>query len=437
VCIEQDVCIIDCASAVFPRSGPNNLTPKRGGVVRSYTEQNPLVTLDLPNKPRDYTVDIYTTFKARLYAQYPTNMITPILYRPNMRESIMSSSVECGDGVGVFVIERYHISNMGKSEFESYLNYIVNTKGLSYDDSTVDSIVQRVCDAKSNKGTGLVTDIAIITFMPKGSIVESQYSYMSGPGITICHGDIPDNLYHPFSSKHLESTILSGPEDGGVCVSLVLVSDDTKPRYFMIGNSVGTIRPTRAKRGIALPSGCSMVISREGVQTDEVFMRPEEFEDYGLYKTRDECVTNGNKALLLEERNMENAMKKALVEKEKIELSKEKVGLDKEKVILETAKIDSERECVEVVHRNKLKAAEIDLTKAEMEVKKADALGGIAIRLAGAKAAIDITQKSAIGKLGVEKAAIDREKAEFELNASKAIHGLKLGEGLIKLLGRV
>lgn len=436
MCIEQDACIIDCESAIFPKPVGSDLTPKRGGVVRSYTEQNPLVPLNDPNKPKDYTIDIYSTFKAKLYAQYTTNMITPVLYRPNMRESIIASSIKCGDGVGVFVIERYHISSMGRPEFETYLNYITNTRGLSYCDGVIEDIVNRVHDIKSKRGGGLAIDINIITFMPKEHIVEGQYSYMSGPGITICQEAIPDDLYHPFSKARLESTTLPDPEGGGVCVSLVLVSDDTKPRYFMIGNKVSTIRPTRTKHNTVLPSGCSMVISKDGVRTDETYIRPEEFEDYGLYRSRDACVTNGNKALLLEERNMENAMKRAIADKDKIELGKEKVVLEKEKVVLETEKLDADREHAEVIQKHKVISMDLDMCKISAEIRKADALAGITVRTAGAKAAMDITTKRVVSQLGIDKALVDREKAEFELGASKAIHKLKITEGLMKLITR-
>ena len=413
---EPDVYIDRGTSALIPKSSDGETDPISGNsvIMRDYAKQNPIVLEQEISKPKDYCVNVFSTFNELLYTQHQNNLITPITYRANADLRGINKYMDTQKGKGVFVVERYNIVSILKRNLPDFLDYYEETRGIAYNEETIERIRALIAGSVTNKNRFSSVEIRILTFIPEHRIREHQFTYVTGPGVVIVHGDVPPNLLHPYSPAYLEETLLNPvKDDGSTSIDITIIDNDNKPYYFMLGSDVKTIRPLRVKQNNVLPLGGTIVTSRKGFVVDEKFIKLEEFEASGLYRSSELCKTNGNRALMIEELKINNDLERAKLELDKIKESNEKLKLE---AIARKEQYDLDME---------KKRAELFYYKASKNLEYAHICNKYTID--NKSSMLTLRTNAAKLKADIHKSISDVEKAE-------QLHKIKVAEHVPKLL---
>jgi len=362
---QQDVIIEPCSSSVVPVADQKTFDPITGyGPPPNGTFNDaPNVLEDDIKGSRQHSVNIFSTINSKLYAQFHTNMIIPITYRAGLDMFLLNKHTNCGNGLGVFIIERYNLPSISKHSISPILEYYSRTRGLSYDDTTIEDIIVLINNSKikhgANHGALRSLEIRIITFISEKVIKDNQYTYVGGPGITICHSEMPPYVSHPYSESNMKDITFNNEEDSNsMAIDISIVTNNGNPRYIMLGNDVKVIRPITTNKKSVLPDGCTIITSRGNEVIDDIYFPMEDFEHHGLYSSREQCVTNGNRSLAVEDSKYKVELEKAKLELRKVNESNKKLTLEHDhKVNINAIEID--RKLVE--YQLSVSSKEVDL----------------------------------------------------------------------------
>jgi len=416
VSIDYNVPVVQSQTAVVPSapmSGPDPLVP-RPKTVALYTKQNPSSGVYDPSSDRNYTVQIFRTCRDVLYAQYITNMITPIQYRTYFDCDDINCYVNNNNTEGVYIIESYSLLGVSTSETEDFLNYYNKTKGLPYDSDISESIKETIFKHRTKRNHRIDSIIRVVTYISADIIRSNQFTYVTGPGIVLIDGCVPEDLYHPYSIKHLKDSLLSNAkEDGCVTIDITIIDSDNKPYYYMLGNTVESIRPVNTRKGSVLPKGAAIVIRRGDKIIREKSVNLENFEDNGFYRSKELCATKGNIQLAADERKHNVELTKLEYELSKLKEANNKLILERETRILTN---------------------ELDINKRTSDLEYHKAAKEIDLRHTASKSVIELGVKRVDIKNAELKGVLDAKKYEIESMRSRDLHRIKMVDSNIKLL---
>jgi len=413
MCIEQDIFIEPCDSALISNTRETEFDPITGsGPIPSNFNSSKYRALEHDNTTRHYSVNVFSTTNDKLFAQFHTNMIMPIVRRTSLDVCNLREHLSCDNGLGVFIIERYLLPHIGVGDLADVINYYVESRGLPYDDKTIEQVRRLIFDSKGSRNLSGMLEIRLVTFIPRDKLISNQYTYVTGPGVVICHGTVPSNLNHPYSEYHMEDTILSDIADpGSLTMDISIVTDDAKPRYLMLGKDVKCIRPIATKRRSILPKGCTIVTNRGGEVIDDKYFPIEDFEENGLYNSRELCITNGNRSLAVEE------------SKYHIELAK---------VELELRKLKEANKKLTMEHNGRIEVHKLDMTKRHVDTILSNSAKEIEIINNRIKSLFDNYNKMAsilCGRVGV---SLDQIKAANGIANANRLTDIKIADQVIK-----
>jgi len=389
---QQDVIIEPCSSSVVPVADQKTFDPITGyGPPPNGTFNDaPNVLEDNIKGSRQHSVNIFSTINSKLYAQFHTNMMIPIMYRAGLDMFLLNKHTNCGNGLGIFIIERYNLPNTSKHSISPILEYYSRTRGLSYDDDTIENIIVLINNSRIKHGTNhgalRSLEIRIITFIPEKIIKDNQYTYVGGPGITICHSDIPSYVSHPYSESNIKDITFDNEDNSSsMAIDISIVTNNGNPRYIMLGNEVKVVRPIRTNKESVLPDGCTIVTSKGGNIIDDMYFPIEDFEQHGLYSSREQCITNGDRSLAVEDSKYKVELEKAKLELRKVNEANKKLTLEHDhKVDINAMEID--RKIIE--YQISIASKELDFMYQRIK-SSIDNCGKI-VSLIGSKAGISI-----------------------------------------------
>jgi len=414
-----DLFIETADTAVIPLTQDNEFDPISGyGVTtRDYAKQNPVVLEPTRGRLPDYSVSVYSTTNDPLYTQYQNNLVTPIAYVPNLDRGVLNKYLECAKGDGIYIVEQYTLAHLTRSSVPSLLEYYAQSRGISYHAPTIARIKEMVSSSITKKGRFIALTLRLLTYLPIDIIKKNTYTYVNGPGLVIVHGDVPDNLHHPYSPINLEGAVVDPvTDDGSVSIDISIIDNDNKPYYYMLGNDVKVVRPVHNKKNAVLPLGGSVTTKRGRAIVDEKFLPLEEFETHGFYRSKELCLYNGNKALAIEEAKHSIELKKVRLELEKLKEMNLKLILDK-----------STRESV----------SEMDIAKKQAELEHFSTVKDIELMHMGTKFEFENIAKIADIRTTNYKFGMDAVKLNNELYRAKELHKLKLTDFSTKVFDAV
>jgi len=325
---------------------------------------------------------------------------------PNLDRGVLNKYLDGVKGNGVYIVEQYTLANLTRASVPPILDYYAQSRGISYHTPAIERIKEMISSSITKKGRFITLTLRLLTYLPIEIIKTNTYTYINGPGLVIVHGDVPNNLHHPYSPINLEEGIVNPvTDDGSVSIDISIIDNDNKPYYYMLGNDVKVVRPVHTKKNAVLPLGCSVTTKRGRVIIDEKFLPLEEFETNGFYRSKEQCLYNGDKALVLEEAKHDIELKKVRLELEKLKEMNLKLILDK-----------STRECV----------SEMDIAKKHAELEHFSTVKDIELIQHSTKFEFENIAKIADIRTTNYKFGMDAIKLNNDLYRAKELHKLKL-----------
>jgi len=297
-----------------------------------------------------YAMVAYANINTTYYVQMRNNIVVPTV-PPTGRDIQLLERLNNGVAFrsmpkGLYIVETIYSPKTERKDIMAFVDYYSASRGFGYSKETSDLIrdmmVNRYTNntcisgriAKDYQGThngAYPFSLSIVTYVPASTIRDHSYVYVNGPGVAVTD-TVPEYCAkNPYSREHLEVAIANRdiPSDS-TSVNIVLVTDDTTPRYINIGKDTVKILPLVGKEASALPSGCGITRYRKGKMVDEKFITQEEFSDNGIFKTRELCLADGDQTLALEKLKLTTELNKAKLELDKVKEAKSKLKLEGE-----------------------------------------------------------------------------------------------------------
>jgi len=297
-----------------------------------------------------YAMVAYANNNTTYYVQMRNNIVVPTVPATGrdiqLLERLNNGTSFSRMPAGLYIIETIYSPKTERRDIMAFVDYYSAARGFGYTKETSDLIrdmmVNRYTNntcirgkiAKDHQGThngAYPFSLSVVTYVSAETIRDHSYVYVNGPGVAVTD-TVPEYCAkNPYSREHLEAAIANRdiPSDS-TSVNIVLVTDDTTPRYINIGKDAVKILPLVGKEASALPSGCGITRYRKGKLLDEKYIMQEEFSDNGVFKTRELCLADGNKTLALEELKLSTELGKAELELDKVKEAKSKLKLEGE-----------------------------------------------------------------------------------------------------------
>ena len=410
------------------------------------------VTIASPN----YSLVAYRNTRDAIYIQFRNNMIMPTalatgpdleLFGRGTTDKYFTNMPE-----GLYIVEAFAFPRTDRRDIPEYIDYYTAARGFGYSQEATDElrakllnryteaavIKNRKKDRYTNHNAVYGFTINIITFVPHSVICENSYVYINGPGIAASNTVPEYSAKNPYSREHLESIMLNRdmPSDG-TSVNIVLVTEDNKPMYIAIGNEPVKVMPLSGKEAMALPNGCSITKYRKGRAIGDKYINAAEFEQHGIYDTKEMCIDAGDKTVRMEAMKMNTEVQKSELERDKVIEAKSKLVMDGDSRRVAFGQDLANRQLDIITTVGKSRIRNIEMGSAASVNTFKNRVGNVAL---ASKASADITRNQLdIGK-AVMAMTVDTHKANLSMmtDASKLrreeeLHALKMSEALFKL----
>ena len=388
-----------------------------GPVGRTYLNENLTVLEEVNSKDKDYSINVFSAMGHQLYTMYHNNMITPVTNRSHLDYNMLSNVM--GETVrdGVYIVERYALGNLPKRHACNLLEYYVDARGIAYDDNCVEEVKKRIRSTEHRKRGMRAIELRIVTYVPKDTVLDNHYTYVTGPGIVIINGDIPDNMVHPYSPYNLETTVLMPEVDpSSVGIDISIVDSDNKPYYFRLGNKTMTVRPVTSKANELLPKGCTITTRRGNGVTEDEFVPTNKFEERGFYRSKELCESQGDLSLM--------------VDLEKHRISKDKLALERDKLRDSIDKLKLE-------HKQRTEMYEMEICRKRLDFTYYVLTKKITLIADGAKAIMEIKAKDMAMSITTYKYELDMIRLNTESKLSNVSNVIKAVDLTIKAISTI
>lgn len=357
----------------------------------AYTSDMPTAAhYDKDYRNPDKEMYIFSTMGKGINALYSNNMLIPI--RTKFRLGHYNLSMEINKyiknaGNGIFIVEYFTIHNTTHTCMNNVVDYYLKTNNIEYNEETVNNIIEILTSRKGNNEPIKYT-FRIINFVSEKDIKEYGYVYIPNSGVILVDG-IPDNhISYPTSKSYIDTLGVDTEHNKNMILLEIIDNKNNKPYFIKVGNRTRRIFPTK---DISRQDQCRIVFQRNNrvIEESEIHLN-DMGEQLGIYSTEKEAMTLGNPEILL-------AQSKANIEEKKIALEENKLLGDYRKLIIEMNNLVYKSQVELALGAQKLKAAELDMVKRNVEIEMLYRKGIVDIKLMLLKSNVElrhITQKN-------------------------------------------
>lgn len=315
------------------------------------------------NNP-DYTRHIFSNMGTNLYALDERNIALPIRNFNDISEFGMKYLREKdrnnSHSQGVYIVERYIISDTYGVDIESLLRYYTMISDL--DKLTIDEVRSKINTCNSSNHVVM----RVITYIPKSDI--NKYTYVYSPKCNLCivKGVPKENVSHPKAVmlRYNSDVMQVMDDDHSTTISIDIVDSNNpyKPYYMVVGNNVQRLisNPSSTR-----PNGARITMKKDGViMNDRSDYGIAELNSIGIYDNEDKALHQGDMESLLTKKRLE-------LEDTKLELNKRKIVVENNKVKLSYDQMEHDRYISKIDKEIKLLAYKTTVFKADFEYNSA------------------------------------------------------------------
>lgn len=164
-----------------------------------------------------------------------------------------------------------------------------------------------------------------MTFVSEEEIIKYGKVLVPGLNIIIAYGSIEDDYNHPIDMKNIKVNNIELKNTNTIEYIILKNNPKVDERMFIkSGNDIIPI-PVRATNGLE-QEGCYKFINMNGITSEQPeYCKLDEVNKFGIFKTEEECLYNGNKELILEDMKFEHQKNKINFDNQKLEFERKKL----------------------------------------------------------------------------------------------------------------
>lgn len=278
---------------------------------------------------------IFSTHDTESYVVHSNNLITPIRYKPSLRDSHVSSifDKENRPDIGIFVIDYYNYYKNSSSNMDNVIQYYLDGYGDNSLDIDIRSIISNELQLIPGNNLPAEIKIRIISYVPITELHKHKYIYLPTSGILVCSGNLRDVVAHPVNNPDII------PTDITANISIDIVDNDNNiiPYYVKIGNEVHKLF---SRKDVTKENGCRLTIDKNGVKSLTNNIEIKSLKSVGIYTSTEEALTEGDigKYSELRKIELEHSKLKHQYDMMTLEMShyKDKHHMDMHKKVIDT-----------------------------------------------------------------------------------------------------
>lgn len=262
---------------------------------------------DLTYNTPDYRFYLFSTMGKNICAINNSNILHTVREKNPLKNSVnlhnlqevMSAEF---DGDGIWIAEYYKVPLIIGINVEQYLSHYIDNMSIAYDDSVKEDIIQTLKDhygrTMATKALGLT--FRIITFIPKSEIVDKKCVYSKETNLVFTTLNNIGSIKHP---NTINDPDMEYPETSNTSILFdVIDNKGNTPYYIKVGNNIHKLIPNKSP---VKENGATITVRNKEFITDQINLNPSDYSDAGIYTSYNECLTNGDVRLLLEEKELD------------------------------------------------------------------------------------------------------------------------------------
>lgn len=411
----------DCECVMF---GINDTTDKNDLIFSTNDSKVCFTSSDITIGAPAHKQYIFHNTEHALSAMHANNIVTPIIRKYNLTQPTNKNRMTAlfnrpVEEHGIYIVDIYTIVHPSLSQIDDLVEYYKNCVTLPYSAVINDSIITKACSVKYPEN-GNVAEIRIITYIPYSSLSEHMFLFIPTSNIVLGKSNEIHRTFHPNSNASRNSTAFNLLENKNMFILDIVNNARNKPYYIKIGNDIRKIFPTKdpMRENGAVISHCR---NKEIIKEEIISLK--DLPKYGVYKTYDEALTEGNVIAINEKKKLE-------IEDKKYRLEIDKLNGEMEKLKNEKIKLEEERNFLreKMWYELEMQKHKFTLSKLDIDKKYLD------LRLKIKESNVNLNQlmaKYALETSMVEKKhALDMKKA----NADLGVRLITFGQTIIKAI---
>jgi len=424
--------ILSSASALVQENTNSDIVFEDNTVGVSYNGTH-ISNSVIYNNP-DYKKYILSNIGFDVCTIHTSGIVTPVRVAPNLQgyngmQKLLSIFKGRANGVdvtkGVLIVEQYSIAGSTHDQSKSLIEYYLDSTNIDYNIDVVNDIRQVIKQNVSRKSSISKCSIRICHFVPESELKEHHCVYHEESDTMLLYGLMDNSYVHPNSrlfKDNKEKQRLASETNNNIIAVDIVTDDITQPYFIKFGNEVIKLLPSKNSN---IDNGVNVKLKRNGVIVSDTHTDIKSIENLGIYKSVEQCETEGDVKLKLENDKLEH-------EKEKLEYSKLKLESDIQSIKVENELILKKYEHEIYMYDIKVQLGNMDLNKKLLDHELDISTKLLGIKIDTHKAIADINIRLQKHSLDMEKADADnyRDRADFVMKMTS--NALTLGKQIFK-----